>query len=158
MVCIEHSKDALLVSFYFSDPHWQTAWCPHVQYFWLPCWLPRLSPITANLTLDPISPSTTLTMDPISPSATLTLDQISPSPTLTMDTISPSTTLTLDPISPSTTLTLDPISPSTERLFGHSRLTSARRTVVLGKKQRSDKIGETLKSTKRCFKNQRQAG
>lgn len=129
MVCIEHSKDALIVSFYFSDPHWQTAWCPHVQYFWLPCWLPRLSPITANLTLDPISPSTTLTMDPISPSATLTLDQISPS----------------------TTLTLDPISPSTER-------TSARRTVVLGKKQRSDKIGETLKSTKRCFKNQRQAG
>lgn len=114
MVCIEHSKDALILSFYFSDLHWQTAWCPHVQYFWLPCWLPRLSPITANLTLDPISPSTTLT--------------------------------------------LDPISPSTKRLFGHSRLTSARRTVVLGKTQRSDKIGETLKSTKRCFKNQRQAG
>lgn len=125
MVCIDHSKDALLVSFYFSDPHWQTAWCPHVQYFWLPCWLPRLSPITANLTLDPISPSTTLTFDQISPS---------------------------------TTLTLDPISPSTKRLFGHSRLTSARRTVVLDKKRRSDKIGETLKSTKRCFKNQRQAG
>lgn len=79
-------------------------------------------------------------------------------PTWTLDPISPSTTLTLDQISPSTILTLDPISPSIQRPPGHFRLTSARRTVVLGKKWKLDKIGETLKSTKRCFKNQRQAG